>query len=51
MYQIEVTEQKTTIMKLKSTLKGLNSRLDEAEERISESRTGQWTSPNQSSKK
>ena len=33
-YQIEVTELKNTIIKLKNTLEGFNSRLDEVEERI-----------------
>lgn len=36
---------------MKSTLKGFNSRLEETEEKISELKTRQRNSPNQSSKK
>ena len=35
-YQIKVTELKNIIIELKNKQKGFNSRLDEAEERISE---------------
>ena len=33
-YQLEVTELKNTIIKLKSTLQRFNSRLDETENRV-----------------
>ena len=47
----EVTELKNTTPELKNTIKGFNSRLDEVEERLVNSKTGQWNSSNQSSKK
>ena len=37
-YQIEVIELRNTIIELKSTIEGSNSRLDEAEEKKSELR-------------
>ena len=35
MYQTEITELKNTATELKNSLQGFNSRLDEAEDRIS----------------
>lgn len=35
MYQTEITEFKNTVTELKNSLQGFNSRLDEAEDRIS----------------
>lgn len=47
-YQTEVTELKNTMTKLKNNLEGFNNRLDEGSVH---SKTRQWDTPNQTSKK
>ena len=50
-YETEITELKNTITELKNSTEGLNSRLVEVEERISNSKTGKWNLSNQRSKR
>ena len=50
-YQAEVTTLKNTITYLKSTLKCFKSRLDEAKKGSVNSKTWQWNSYSQRSKK
>lgn len=52
-YQIEIIELKNRTIELKNTLEGSNSRLDEAEERISqlEGKTGEFIQSEQQKEK